>query len=62
LIGSYAYVSTNGINVYVIDTATNTVTATLKLENSPIAFGQFIVPPQHGIYDKPGNKTILAVG
>ena len=49
--GKKAYIaSMNSDNVSVIDTATSTVIATVDVRK-PVAFGQFIVPPQHGIYD-----------
>ena len=46
--GTKVYVANTDSNtVSVIDTATNTVTATVNVGNSPVAFGQFIGPLQH---------------
>jgi YVTN family beta-propeller protein len=43
--GAFAYVANGGnANVSVIDTATNTVTATGPVGEGPVAFGQFIGP------------------
>lgn len=44
-IGAFVYGANIGSNsVSVIDTATNTVTATVKVGEGPVAFGQFIGP------------------